>query len=464
MTVASELNRKTFAGDDATTSFATSPVVFFETEDLTVYVVINATDVAAQLTEGVDYTVSGGDGSTGTVNLAGGSDPHGALFSGTTLVIVRDVPITQAVDFVNNDNSDAEVLEDALDKSTMILQQLDARVQRSAALADSDITGADVTLPTPAARQLIGWDDDGLALINYLASDFDVDILVSAFAETQLDDADADEAFQTIVTGATAETAPAAGDLIMLSDVSLTPDDGRKMTLANVFKVINDFTAEATIALDDLLAVYDTSGGSTDKMTPENFLKVLNLLTEDTAPDTATDYLLSYDASASTVKRVKPHNLKGTRVLAKSGAAVSGAADTNENTLATITVPAGALGANGQLRVRAHFTQTNSGNNKTYRFRFSGAAGTVLATTVSGAADFNTFDFAIANQNATNAQRSFGHGAYNADTPVVADGTNTTAAIDTTAQTTLVITGQKASAGETITLQAYTVEIVTDGT
>jgi hypothetical protein len=206
MTVSSELNRKTFDGDDATTSFATSPIVFFETEDLTVYVVINATDVATLLVEDVDYTVTGGDGSTGTVNLAGGSDPHGALFSGTTLVVVRELGITQEADLVNNDASDAEVLEDALDKGTMILQQLDARVQRAAALAGSDITGADVTLPTPAANQLIGWDDDGLALVNYVAADFDIDILVSAFGETLVDDATASDALTTLGVSAYAQT------------------------------------------------------------------------------------------------------------------------------------------------------------------------------------------------------------------------------------------------------------------
>lgn len=43
MTVSSELNRKSFAGDDATTSFGTSPVVFFDTSDLVVYVVDDAT-------------------------------------------------------------------------------------------------------------------------------------------------------------------------------------------------------------------------------------------------------------------------------------------------------------------------------------------------------------------------------------------------------------------------------------
>ena len=46
MTVASTQNRKTFAGDDATTSFATTPVKFFDTSDLLVYVTNDTTGAA----------------------------------------------------------------------------------------------------------------------------------------------------------------------------------------------------------------------------------------------------------------------------------------------------------------------------------------------------------------------------------------------------------------------------------
>lgn len=287
MTVVSELNRKTYAGDDATTSFATSPVVFFDTDDLTVYVVINATDVATQLTEGVDYTVSGGDGSTGTVNLAGGSDPHGALFSGTTLVIVRELAITQGTDFVNNDSSDAEVLEDALDKSTMILQQLDARVQRSAALADSDITGADVTLPTPAANQLIGWDDDGLALVNYVAGDFDIDILVSAFGETLVDDATAGDALTTLGVSAYAQTLlddASAGDArTTLSVYSAAQVDAIAAALWTTgdAKLTFKTTADSGWVMADDGTIGDASSGATTRANADT-LALFTLLWNNT--------------------------------------------------------------------------------------------------------------------------------------------------------------------------------------
>ncbi len=138
MTVASATSRKTFSGDDVTTSFGTSPIVFFETNNLLVYVVTDATGAITTLTEGTDYTVSGGDGSTGTVSLAGGSDPWGALASGTSLVILRELSVVQEFDPEQNDGSDAEALEDAIDRVVMIQQQINEAQGRTLRVAVSE--------------------------------------------------------------------------------------------------------------------------------------------------------------------------------------------------------------------------------------------------------------------------------------------------------------------------------------
>jgi hypothetical protein len=161
MTVSSELNRKEYAGNGVTVAFATSPVVFFDEADLEVYVVVDATGVATLKTISTHYTVSGGDGAVGTVTMLT------APATGETLVIVRNLSLVQEVDLVNNDSSDAEVIEDALDKLTMMAQQNSARLDRSFTLADSDTSGASLTLPVPTADNLIGWNSDATALENY---------------------------------------------------------------------------------------------------------------------------------------------------------------------------------------------------------------------------------------------------------------------------------------------------------
>lgn len=149
MTVAANIATKSFAGDDASTSFPLgASFVFFNDTDLVVSVVNDTTGAITELTLTTDYTVSGGGGATGTVDTSGG---HGVLASGTTLVVQRVMPLTQPVDFVNGEISDAEVNEDAFDRLTLMVQQLDEENGR--ALRASIVEDAIDDLPTPVERR-----------------------------------------------------------------------------------------------------------------------------------------------------------------------------------------------------------------------------------------------------------------------------------------------------------------------
>ncbi len=201
MTVSSTTNRKTYTGDNATTSFSTSPVVFFDTSDLTVYVVVTATGVSETLVENTDYTVTGGSGAVGTVNLAGGSSPYGAPLSTQKVVIVRNVPATQQTDFANNDTSDAEVVEDALDRLTMIAQQNNTKLERSLRQPDEDPTDiGDLPNAVDRASKYMAFDASGdpVATAGTTSS-----YVVSTFAETILDDTSAAAVRSTIGASAT---------------------------------------------------------------------------------------------------------------------------------------------------------------------------------------------------------------------------------------------------------------------
>lgn len=196
MSVTSTTNRKSYSGDAVTTSFATSPVVFFDTSDLVVSV-ISAAGVETALTENTHYTVTGGDGSTGTVNLAGGSAPYGAPAVGVTLLILRVVALTQPVDFVQNDGSDAEVQETAYDRLTMMVQQLNEVDSRAIKLPTGEAGSAAMTeLPVDRASKFLAFD----ASKNLIASTGGPDSAapVSAFMETVLDDATAADARTTL--------------------------------------------------------------------------------------------------------------------------------------------------------------------------------------------------------------------------------------------------------------------------
>lgn len=143
--------------------------------------------------------------------------------------------------------------------------------------------------------------------------------------------------------------------------------------------------------------------------------------------------------------------------LAHSFVGVSGAADTNENTLATITLPAGALGANGYLEIEAKWTYTNSANNKTLRVKFGATTLYSLTATTTAAAHSYV---RIGNANAANAQVSTNWSYVGANTLVALAGAANTATIDTSAAVPILITGQKASGAEALTLDFYTVKVV----
>ena len=145
------------------------------------------------------------------------------------------------------------------------------------------------------------------------------------------------------------------------------------------------------------------------------------------------------------------------RVLCQSGVAVSAAADTADNVLATCIVPANALGLNGSLRVWTMWTMTNSANTKTFRVRYSGAAGNQFLQTTATTSAAAMFLTTITNRGATNSQV----GGLTGGSIGVTGIAHVTSAVDTTAETSIVIVGAKASAGETLTLERYHVELIT---
>lgn len=142
---------------------------------------------------------------------------------------------------------------------------------------------------------------------------------------------------------------------------------------------------------------------------------------------------------------------QGAGTFAQSAAPQSVTGTTSETTLATITIPGGAMGANGRVEVMALFSYTNSANNKTLRVKFGGTtmANAVPTTSASYAASAT-----IANRNSVSSQVANGSLAPGATGAAVAAAT-----ADTTADVVLTITGQLANAGETITLESYSVAL-----
>ena len=146
-------------------------------------------------------------------------------------------------------------------------------------------------------------------------------------------------------------------------------------------------------------------------------------------------------------------------VLGASAVAVSAPADTSEDILATINVPAGAMGLSGQVRLRGLVTVNSNANAKTVQVRLGGIAGTVYLSKNAASVTTYPFEIMLANRGVANSQTSYQDVtglAFNS----LSGNAKVTSAIDTTVAQTIVITGQKAVAGDTITLESYLVELI----
>jgi len=143
-------------------------------------------------------------------------------------------------------------------------------------------------------------------------------------------------------------------------------------------------------------------------------------------------------------------------MLAQSSAAIVAPADTTEDVLVTVNLAAGYVGANSRLKVRFNITNTNNGNVKTFRVRLGGLTGTAMASfaTTSLAGVFGEVEIV---QNASQ-QAETGWGVVFDAAPAVIFSANATAVIDVSAATTLVLTSQKATGSDTLTLVSYSVE------
>ena len=110
------------------------PFEFFDNNDFVVYV-----DGVAKA-EGLDYTIIGGDGSTGTITFVTATPPDvqqvtGAA-GGTEVTIARHMPIERTTDFLAGQDINRAALNTQLDEIVSLVADLNDRVSRTIHLND----------------------------------------------------------------------------------------------------------------------------------------------------------------------------------------------------------------------------------------------------------------------------------------------------------------------------------------
>lgn len=166
MTISAAYSPAQASGNGATVAF---PFTFktFDEADLVV-IITDASDVDTTQVLTTDYSVS--------LNADQNNNPGGTVTmvvapaSGETLTIARELDALQETDISNGGGFYPEVLENALDRLTMLIQQNLDDIERSFTLPIT-VSGVDTELPVPAALAIIGWNEDGDALRNYSSAE-----------------------------------------------------------------------------------------------------------------------------------------------------------------------------------------------------------------------------------------------------------------------------------------------------
>ena len=198
--IPTQVERVPYLGDGVTTNFAFNASVL-NAADIVVVERVIATGVDTVLTQGNQYTVLGTPDAVGRyvngVTIVATVAPANTVY----WIIYQDPALTQGVDLTENGLLPVESqIELPLDRLTVIAQRLNSRISRTLRQPDGD--PADIGMVPDSvtrASKFLGFD----ALGNPIAAAGVTAGLnpVSAFADTLLDDANAETARNTLQIG-----------------------------------------------------------------------------------------------------------------------------------------------------------------------------------------------------------------------------------------------------------------------
>ena len=159
MTISTTTTKNSYSGNGSTTAFN---YTFFIPTSTDIEVIVRSSTgtetVKSEGTGSTNYSITGvGNSGGGTVTFVT------APASGETVVLRRNTAKTQATDYVANDPFPAESHESALDKLTIIGQDLQEQVDRSIKLSRTNtMTSTEFTVgSTDRANKILAFDSSG---------------------------------------------------------------------------------------------------------------------------------------------------------------------------------------------------------------------------------------------------------------------------------------------------------------
>jgi hypothetical protein len=185
MTVSSTTVKNSYSGDGSNDTFVYGFKIF-ASSDLQV-IIRSATGTETTKTLTTDYTVTGvGTASGGNVVFESTAIPTAT----ETVVLIRNVPQTQAIDYIANDPFPAETHEEGLDRATMTIQQMQEEVTRSIKLSRTNtMTSTEFAVAAAdRANKILAFDSTGeISVTQELGTYKGTDTTVTTAAYVQRD-------------------------------------------------------------------------------------------------------------------------------------------------------------------------------------------------------------------------------------------------------------------------------------
>jgi hypothetical protein len=158
MTISSTTVRNSYSGDGTTDTFTYNFKIFQDSDIQVIIRSANGTETIKTIT--THYTVTdAGVSAGGTVIFTVGNIPTNT----ETVVLRRNIPQTQAIDYIANDPFPAESHEEGLDRATMAIQQIQEEVTRSLKLSKTNtMTSTEFTVgAADRANKILAFDAAG---------------------------------------------------------------------------------------------------------------------------------------------------------------------------------------------------------------------------------------------------------------------------------------------------------------